>query len=95
MYLTDHREEALKDVITNIEPQLFTKVTGLQVSDFEKLCEVGVFNPPVMNSAIFAFKRFEEASLTYAGGRNLSAEVGGFDMVIPRSELPQVIEGLS
>jgi hypothetical protein len=95
MYLTDYREESLKDVIVNIEPHLFTKVTGLKVSDFEKLCEVGVFNPPVMNSAIFAFKRFEEASLTYVGGRELSAEVGGFDTVIPRSELPFVIEGIS
>ena len=95
MYLTDHREEALKDVIMNIEPALFTKVTGLRVSDFEKLCEVGVFNPPVMNSAIFAFKRFEEASLTYAGGRTLPETVGGFDTVILRSELPLVNDGLS
>lgn len=95
MYLTDHREEALKDVIMNIEPELFTKVTGLKVSDFEKLCEIGVFNPPVMNSAIFAFKRFEEASLTYAGGRELSTEIGGFDTVILRSELPLMNEGLS
>ena len=95
MYLTDHREEALKDVILNIEPALFTKVTGLRVSDFEKLCEIGVFNPPVMNSAIFAFKRFEEASLTYAGGRALSEVVGGFDTAVLRSELPLVNDGLS
>jgi len=95
MYLTDYREEALKDVIMNIEPELFRKVTNLEVSDFEKLCEVGVFNPPVMNSAIFAFKRFEEASLTYAGGRTLPTAVGGFDTVILRSELPFVNDGLS
>ena len=95
MYLTDHREEALKDVILNIEPALFTKVTGLRVSDFEKLCEVGVFNSQVMNSAIFAFKRFEEASLTYAGGRTLPEAVGGFDTVVLRSELPLVNDGLS
>lgn len=95
MYLTDYREEALKDVILNIEPQLFRKVTNLEVSDFEKLCELGVFNPPVMNSAIFAFKRFEEASLTYAGGRALPETVGGFDTVILRSELPLVNDGLS
>ena len=50
MYLTDHREEALKDVIVNIEPELFTKVTGLTVADFEKLCELGVFNAQAMNS---------------------------------------------
>jgi hypothetical protein len=93
MYLTDYREETLKQVITNIEPELFTKVTGLKVSDFEKLCEIGVFNSQVMNSAIFAFKRFEESSLTYAGGRELSEYVGGFDTTIRRDEI-QVIEGL-
>jgi hypothetical protein len=93
MYLTDYREETLKQVITNIEPELFTKVTGLKVSDFEKLCEIGVFNSQVMNSAIFAFKRFEESSLTYAGGRLLSEYVGGFDTTIKRDEI-QVIEGL-
>ncbi len=94
MYLTDFREEALKDVIMNLEPELFTRVTNLKVSDFEKLCEIGVFNPPVMNSAIFAFKRFEEASLTYAGGKKLSPQVGGFDTVISRTDLTQVIEGI-
>jgi len=95
MYLTDHREEMLKDVIMNIEPDLFTKVTGLRVSDFEKLCEVGVFNAPVMNPAIFAFKRYEEASLTYVGGRTLSDTVGGFDTIVSRTDLPHVDDSLS
>lgn len=95
MYLTDYREEALKDVIMNIEPELFTKVTGLSVSDFEKLCELGVFNAQAMNSAIFAFKRFEEASLTYAGGAELSEYAGGWDQTIRRSDIPLVIEGIS
>lgn len=94
MYLTDNREQCLKDVITELEPALFTKVTGLKVSDFEKLCEIGVFNSQVMNSAIFAFKRFEEASLTYAGGKTLSEMVGGFDTVLSREESYSVIEGL-
>jgi hypothetical protein len=95
MYLTDNREESLKDVITELEPALFTKVTGLKVTDFEKLCEIGVFNPQVMNSAIFAFKRFEESSLTYAGGKTLSEMVGGFDTTISRDELTLVLEGIS
>lgn len=94
MYLTDFREETLKQVITNIEPELFTKVTGLKVSDFEKLCEIGVFNSQVMNSAIFSFKRFEEASLTYAGGNTLSEYVGGFDTVIKRDDI-RIIEGIN
>lgn len=94
MYLTDYREATLKDVITNIEPQLFTRVTGLQVKDFQALCEIGVFNSQVMNSAIFAFKRFEEASLTYAGGKELPQRVGGFDTIISRTELHDVTEDI-
>lgn len=35
MYLTDYRERSLKDVITQLEPGLFKKVTGLDVKDFE------------------------------------------------------------
>lgn len=96
MYLTDYREEALKDVIMNIEPELFTKVTGLTVNDFEQLCEIGVFNSQNINSAIFAFKRFEEYSLVYAGGKELkdSDIVGGFDSKVRRDELDEVIEGM-
>lgn len=96
MYLTDFREEVLKDVIMNIEPELFTKVTGLSVDDFEKMCEIGVFNSQNINSAIFAFKRFEEYSLVYAGGKELkdSDIVGGFDAKVRRDELDQVIEGV-
>ena len=37
MYLTDYREETLKDVITKIEPGLFNKVTGISVPIFEKI----------------------------------------------------------
>ena len=31
MYLTDFREESLKDVIMQLETGLFTKVTGLEI----------------------------------------------------------------
>ena len=65
MYLTDYRERCLKDVITQLEPGLFKKVTGLSVEDFNMLCSLGVFNAPLMNDAIFKFKRYEDASLTY------------------------------
>lgn len=96
MYLTDYREETLKDVITEIEPELFIKVTGLTVTDFEKMCEIGVFNSSNINSAIFAFKRFEEYSLIYAGGKELNQSdiIGGFDSKVQRSELNDVIEGV-
>jgi hypothetical protein len=96
MYLTDYREETLKDVITDIEPELFTKVTGLKVRDFEKMCEIGVFNSCNIDSAVFAFKRFEEYSLVYAGGKELNESdiVGGFDAKVRRDELNEVIEGV-
>jgi hypothetical protein len=88
MYLTDYREESLKDVITQLERGLFTKVTGLEIHDFEKLCEIGVFNAQAMNSAIFSFKRFEEGSLHYAGGGEVLEKIGLFDTVI--SALDQI-----
>lgn len=95
MYLTDHREEKLVDVIRNLEPELFSKVTGLSIKDFDKMCEIGVFNQTELNQAIFMFKRFEDSSLIYAGGKSLSAEdeIGGFDMTLTRAEIDEVIEG--
>ena len=87
MYLTDYRERSLKDVITQLEPGLFKKVTGLNVKDFELLCSLGVFNAPLMNDAIFKFKRYEDSSLSYTGiQKHVSDEVGGWDTVIRREE---------
>lgn len=63
MYLTDYREESLIDVIRNVEPALFTKVTGLQIRDFDTLCKLGVFNTQILNQSIYAFKRQEAFSL--------------------------------
>lgn len=87
MYLTDYRERCLKDVITQLEPGLFKKVTGLNVKDFELLCSIGVFNANLMNDAIFKFKRYEDASLSYTGiNRHKYDEVGGWDTAIRREE---------
>lgn len=87
MYLTDNREMSLKDVITQLEPELFRKVTGLNVRDFELLCSLGVFNASLMNDAIFKFKRYEDSSLSYTGiEKHVSDEVGGWDTVIRREE---------
>lgn len=63
MYLTDYREYSLKDVITQLEPELFRKVTGLSVKDFELLVSLNVFNEALMNDAVYKFKRYEDASL--------------------------------
>ena len=87
MYLTDYRERCLKDVITQLEPGLFKKVTGLSVEDFNMLCSLGVFNAPLMNDAIFKFKRYEDASLTYTGiNRHAADEVGGWDTTIRKTQ---------
>lgn len=67
MYLTDYRENTLYDVITKIEPELFKAVTGLSVADFNLLVSLGVFNAGHMNQAVFAFRRYEDASLSYTG----------------------------
>ena len=67
MYLTDFRENTLQDVITKLEPNLFLAVTGLTVEDFHLLVRLKVFNTEQMNQAVFAFRRYEDASLTYTG----------------------------
>jgi hypothetical protein len=67
MYLTDFRENTLQDVITKLEPELFLTVTGLTVKDFHLLVTLRVFNTEQMNQAVFAFRRYEDASLRYTG----------------------------
>jgi len=87
MYLTDYRERSLKDVITQLEPGLFKKVTGLTVRDFELLVSLGVFNSALMNDAVYKFKRYEDASLEYIGiNRHEGKDVGLYDTVLSRSE---------
>ena len=93
MYLTDFREQTLHDVITQLENRLFTKVTGLSLKDFELLVSLGVFNGNHMNSAIFAFKRYEDASLTYTGIDTHEGEmVGGWDTVVTKEEAERILE---
>lgn len=87
MYLTDYRERSLKDVITQLEPGLFKKVTGLSVKDFELLVSLGVFNSALMNDAVYKFKRYEDASLEYTGiNKHAGKDIGLFDTVITRKE---------
>ena len=87
MYLTDYRERTLKDVITQLEPGLFKKVTGLSVGDFELLLSIGLFNSTLMNSAVFSFKPYEHASLSYSViTKHEPTEVGLFDTVITSKE---------
>jgi len=87
MYLTDYRERSLKDVITQLEPGLFKKVTGLEVKDFELLVSIGVFNSALMNDAVYKFKRYEDSSLEYAGiNKHEGEDIGMWDTILPADE---------
>ena len=88
MYLTDFREYSLKDVIVNLEPELFRKVTGLNINDFELLVSLNVFNSELMNDAVYKFKRYEDNSLDYTGiDTHKGTIIGGWDTAIDRSQL--------
>jgi len=99
MYLTDFREYTLRDVITKIEPDLFKKVTGLTVKDFDLLLSLGLFNNSLMNSAVYNFKRYEDASLAYSGMNKHADDerVGLFSTTITRADYDKMAkeQGLS
>jgi len=86
MYLTDFRENTLQDVITKLEPDLFLAVTGLTVKDFHLLVRLKVFNTEQMNQAVFAFRRYEDASLRYTGIESHEGlrHYGLYDTVVAR-----------
>jgi len=87
MYLTDYRERTLRDVITQLEPGLFRKVTGLTVKDFELLVSLGVFNSALMNDAVYKFKRYEDPSLVYTGiNKHEGGDIGLYDTVMRRED---------
>ena len=55
--------------------------------DFELLVSLGVFNGPLMNDAVFKFKRYEDASLSYTGiDKHEGEDIGGFDTTITAEE---------
>jgi len=65
MYLTDDREKTVFDIIRQVEPELFEKVTTLSLKDFERLVNAGAFNASKMNDAVWKFRQFEDPSLSY------------------------------
>lgn len=82
MYLTDYREQCLKDVILKLEPKLFKKVTGIEISDFELLVSLELFNNSLMNEAIWNFRGYEDTSLEYTGiNKQNNKSIGGWDKV--------------
>lgn len=96
MYLTDYREHTLKDVITQLEPGLFKRVTGLTVKDFELLVSLNVFNSALMNDAVYKFKRYEDVSLSYIGiNKHAGEDIGLFDTVISDKEFKATFENVA
>lgn len=85
MYLSDYREYCLRDVIQELEPELFKRVTGLTVKDFNLLVSLNVFNETLMNDAVYKFKRYEDASLSYTGiDKHAGEQVGLYSTVLSR-----------
>ncbi|MBU4186191.1 MAG: DEAD/DEAH box helicase family protein [Proteobacteria bacterium] len=96
MYLTDYRERCLKDVITQLEPGLFKKVTALSVKDFELLVSLGVFNSALMNDAVYKFKRYEDSSLSYTGiNKHEDEDVGLYDTVLSPDDYQATFENVA
>jgi hypothetical protein len=91
MYLTDYRERCLKDVITQLEPGLFKKVTGLNVKEFELLVSLGLFNSGLMNDAVYKFKRYEDSSLSYIGiNKHGDEDIGLYDTVLSAKDFQSI-----
>lgn len=80
MYLTDDRERTIHDIITQIEPELFEKVTGLTIQDFQQLVNLRVFDDSKMNDAVWKFRIFEEPSLNYEEQIITSETLGGWTL---------------
>lgn len=96
MYLTDYREQRLKDVITKIEPALFKRVTGLTTEDFERLVGLGVFNSGLMNDAVWKFRRYEDRSLRYLGiSRHKGLDRGLWDTALTEEDFHATFTGLA
>lgn len=68
------------------EPDLFQAVTGLTVKDFHLLVRLKVFNTEHMTQAVFAFRRYEDASLRYTGieSHHGLTHYGLYDTVVAR-----------
>jgi len=96
MYLTDFREQRLKDVITKLEPALFKRVTGLTTEDFERLVSLGVFNGSLMNDAVWKFRRYEDSSLAYMGiRRHRQTDRGLWDTTLSEDDFHATFTGVA
>jgi len=92
MYLTDDREKAVRDIITQSETALFQKVTGLSLRDFELLVDAHVFNDGKMNDAVWKFRTFEAPSLAYGGHEGPTHRTVGGWTLRRDQELAQLVD---
>lgn len=93
MYLTDDREKCLKELITQIETDLFIKTTGITLETFEELCKINIFNVQSLNAAIFAFKKYEDSSLNYLGNSKQNTDIiTGWDSTYTKEEVDEIIK---
>ena len=72
-------KKTIKDIITQVEPELFEKLSRLTRSDFKQL-DAGVFNDAKMNDAVWKFRSFEEPSLPYELQEELDGTAGGLTL---------------
>ena len=87
MYLTDEREQTLVDIVKEISPQLFKEVTGITIPEFERIYDLELFDKARIDTAIYDFKRYEDASLSYTGLETATPDnIGGFESTITREE---------
>ena len=95
MYLTDYREQTLKDVIRKLEPRLFQKVTGFSTEDFENLVTLGVFNEALMDDVVCKLRRCEDASLRYMGvKKHRPLERGLWDTTLTEEDFQETFEAI-
>lgn len=92
MYLTDFREQEVLDVIRQLETELFVKVTGISLSEFEEFWALGLFNRRALNQTVVQFRLAEEYSLNYAGGNRSATQVAGFDFTLSRQEALELLQ---
>lgn len=96
MYLTDDREKSIKELITQIETDLFIKTTGITLETFNELCKIDIFNVQTLNAAIFSFKQYEDSSLSYIGNIKHNFDVvTGWDTIYTREEAEEIIKSQS
>jgi hypothetical protein len=81
----------LDDVIRYVETDLFEKISGLTIEDFETLNKHGFFDVALLDDTVLLFRVFEEPSLKYLGiVRNANREYGLFSKTISESDFNEI-----